>query len=275
MVEVKIVPEEEWDKFVEQSPQGTFLSTTKWMKLFNEPYELWGYYRGNNLLGGFGGFSKNMPLCAFQGILIAPTTGKYTATMSLHNEVATALLDVLPNEFTNHYTYPDIRPFLWAGYKPTVKYTYLVNLHDWLLENLEKQTRYEINHTDIEVNESNDIQFFDALYESTFTRKGMVRPVSTELVCNVYTGMKGQLFIAKDNTSAVMMVKDSKRGYYLFGASDGSGTSSKCLWEALQSMRIQGCTEVDMCGCNNREIGLFKRGFGGELKPYYGVYREV
>jgi lipid II:glycine glycyltransferase (peptidoglycan interpeptide bridge formation enzyme) len=277
MAEIKLVPDIEWDNFVESSPQGTFLSSIKWMNLYDEPHVTWGYYKGNQLMGGFGGFLKNMPLCAFQGVLIAPTTGKYTATTSLYNEVATALLKdgVLPNEFTNHYTFPDIRPFLWEGYKPTVRYTYVVNLNQELSD-LEKQTRYEINHPyhiGTVTKESKDIQFFDALYETTFERKGMKRPITSQMMYSIYETMKGQLFISSDNSTGVMMVTDNKRAYYLFGASDGTSTSSQTVWDALQSMRRQGFAEVDMCGCNNREIGSFKKGFSGKLQVYFGLSR--
>src|SRR3990167_1880747 len=104
----EIIDFEEWDRLVDNSPQGTIFSSTKWMSLFNEPFKLYGVYKNGNLIGGIGGFDHYMPLTPFQGVLVAPYNGKYVGLMSQHNEVSEALIDVLPKEFYNHYTYPDI-----------------------------------------------------------------------------------------------------------------------------------------------------------------------
>ena len=252
----KVSPKE-WDEFVEASPQGTIFSLTKWLDLFGD-YELLGYYKNGNLTGGIV-LQKPMPLTPFQGVLVKPTEGKYTTRMSLENEVAEALIPAIGRTtFSNHYNFIDIRPFLWHGFSSTIKYTYV-----WTPScQLEKDTRYIINRYDKPIGK--DFDRLDWLYTETFRRKKMERPVTSKFLKKMCEATSAEVFTT--DGAGVILVKDSKRYYYIIGSSDGHGESSYLLWNAIKDRN-----EVDMVGCNNKNIGLFKRGFGGELKPYYQV----
>jgi hypothetical protein len=254
-----------WDDFVSKSPQGTIFCSSKWLEMYNEPYKIYGVYKGNNLVGGSAFFKDLQPITPFQGMLVESSVGKYVSVMSLHHEVATALLDILPDQFYNHYTFPDVRPFLWAGWGAKVKYTYVVH-PQW--EELDKDTRNVIKNTHVEVKRSEDIQFFDSLYGFTFARKGIERTASTKLIYKLWETFKPDLYIASDNSAGVLLIKDNKRSYYILGASEGTGTSAKVLWEAIWRL-----DEVDLVGANDHKISDFKRQFGGKLCPYYGVVR--
>ncbi len=262
MNQVKEVCAEEWDKFVESSEQGTIFSTSKWMRLYDAKYKFMGYYKGNNLLGG-AVICEPLPITQFQGILIAPVGGKYTTTMSLHQEVANALMPYLSDEFACSPFFPDIRPFLWAGWQASVRYTYILN-PDW--NEVEKDTRWEIKNSKVEVKESTDIQFFDSLYEYTFQHKGLKRTASQELLDRLSHSIPYKMYVSSDNSSAVILIFDSKRAYYILGASTASDTSSCVLWNSVKDLK-----EVDLIGCNNKFIDRFKRQFGGRLFPYYSI----
>lgn len=272
----------EWDSFVETSPQGTIFSTTKWLRLIGQPFRIYGYYKNGKLLGGMANFDQLAPLTPFQGILVADIPGaKYTTTISLHNEVATALLPYAPKSFYNHYTFPDIRPFKWAGWQCDIRYTYVVDLTDMdkLWEGLEKQTRYEINHASktYQTFMTPDVGVFNSLYSETFKRKGIERPVDSEMVQGLCWTLNAAIFcsLSLDSVgSMAILVEDNKRAYYILGASDDTGhTSSLTLWTAFEKSTRAGIKEIDLVGCNNEQIGLFKRGFGGKLIPYFGVKR--
>ena len=254
-----------WDALVEQSPQGTIFSTSRWLKLLDAPYQVYGCYQGNNLMGGAAIFDNPQPLTPFQGILIAPIGSKYTTIMSRHNEVAKALMKKLPNEFCCHYEYPDVRPFLWAGWQAYIRYTYVLK-PDW--GNLEKDLRNEIR-TGIGARRSYDIETFDTLYGETFARKELPRTATTDLILRLFKNIENELWMAEDNSAGALLIKDSKRWYYILGASMGGGSAS-VVWAAVMDKN-----EVDLVGCNAEKIGAFKRNFGGELKPYYGVKRNV
>ena len=265
MVEVKGLEFSEWDSFVDESEQGTIFSKTDWFKLFDIPFRLYGVYRNNNLIGGSGCFNTCAPITQFQGVLIAPQTSKYVNQLSINNEVSTALIPYLPDEFACHYTFEDVRPFLWNGYQASVRYTYIVK-PDW--DNLEKDTRNEIKRANINVELSDDIELFDSLYDYTFSHKGLKRTASSELIFKVFNNPFTELWMASDKSAGAMLIKDSKRYYYILGASLSTGTSSKVLWEAIKDKK-----EVDLVGCNNFKINTFKKGFGGHLEPYYNVKR--
>lgn len=277
MKEARLLTEGEyplWDKFVEESPQGTIFSTTRWMQLHDAPFTVHGYFKRDNLLGGIASFNEPMPATPFQGVLVEATPdAKYTTIMSRHNEVAAALTHFLPNEFWNHYTYPDMRPFLWRGWKVGIRYTYVVNLRNMneLWSNLEKNTRYEItSRQGLEMAGNPHLDIFDDLYSQTFTRKGLSRPLNSEFFRKLASAIDHALYMTTDNEAGVLMIRDNKRSYYIFGASSGSGASSYCLWQALLSESLVR-KEVDLVGCNNQKIGLFKRGFAGRLQCYFGV----
>ena len=269
-----------WDRFVSESPQGTIFSTTAWMELYDVPFRMHGYYKGDNLIGGIAGFDTPQPLTPFQGILVQNLKdAKPPAVISIHNEVAQALIDVVPREFYNHYTYPDIRPFKWAKWECDVRYTYIVNLRDLtkVWAELEKQTRYDINKLMKDppiIAYGKDTDDFDDLYEQTFKRKGLDRPVSKEFIKSLFTNMRAELLLCYQDQklcSSAMIIKDNKRAYYILGASDRGSTSSYTLWRVFQGLASRSIGEIDLVGANDYNIALFKRGLGGKLTPYYGV----
>lgn len=272
----------EWDDFVEQSPQGTIFSTMKWLKLFDH-YHIYGYYKGGKLVGGMANFDELTPLTPFQGILVNPPPDmKYPSVCSLYNEVTEALIPYAPKQFYNHWSFLDIRPFKWQKWDCDIRYTYVVDLTDMeaLWQGLEKQTRYEINHARKSYTSwiTPDIAAFDGLYSETFKRKGIERPIDSELlqrlswVCNAVIFCSCSLDTIG---SMAVMIEDNKRAYYILGASGEGHTSSLTLWYAFEKLARSGIREVDMVGCNSRERGLFKRGFGGKLTPYFGVKKNV
>ena len=212
-----------------------------------------------------------MPLTPFQGVLVAPYNGKYVGLMSQHNEVSEALIDVLPKEFYNHYTYPDIRPFLWKGYQVNIKYTYVVDMKikEEMWNNLEKDTRNLIRqHEGIKITTDNRLEFAK-MYTLTFLRQSIDIPVKIEALWLLFESMQPDIYTSED--AGVAIIKDSKRAYYLLGASIQPNQSAYVLWHALCDQYLKGVKEMDLVGCNSRERGAFKKQFGGRLMPYYGI----
>jgi hypothetical protein len=252
-----------WDKFIKESPQGTLFSSTTWCYLFMDKFRIFGCYKGNELQGGLigfhtdkGFFSGGYPVTQFQGIC-------FKQGMENNYGITEALLTTIPDNATviNSYYAPDIRPFLWEGWKPLVRYTYLIKDPD--ISRLEKDTRYEINHND-DVVRDGDIFSFYKMYEQTFKRKKLPVPVSWEWMTRFYTTYDPVIKLTDHNGTVV--VHDDKRAYYIFGASDGTKSSAKIVWES-----IKDCPEVDFVGANSKEIALYKRGFNGVLMPYLGA----
>lgn len=270
-----------WDSFVDKSPQGTIFCKSNWLRLYDAPYRIYGYYKGINLLGGICGFERlngtifdsgcRVLLTPFQGVLsLSMPDAKCQAIESKWCEIADNLLSSLKYEHIgigNNYNVKDMRPFTWLKYNHNVRYTYLVDLSDmeklWL--GLEKETRYEISRNTDKISEQK-FEDFDRLYTVTFQRKQLDRPLKTDFLYKLYKTFPSVLIGTQD--AMVYFIWDNKRAYYILGASNGTG-SSGVLWEGLKRMNELGLKECDLVGCNSRDIGHFKRGFGGKLIPYY------
>lgn len=281
--QIRELDKETWNNLVGVSEQGSIFVTTKWLDLYQEPYVLYGYYKGNELAGGLAGFVEgdkfiNMKqLTPFMGIVIGDVSSrKYTSAMSLHSEVASRFTEFLSDKFAsiqvaNHYTFPDIRQFLWHGYTPQIKYTYVVDITQDSRTWLESDTRYEINKCikaciDVEVD---TMQGFLEKYKAMWERKGMEQPLPDDFYYRLAKNATNYIYQA--DGAGVVILYDNKRAYYILGASieSGNGASSYCLWQAIKESYSFGIREIDLVGCNDEKIGLFKRGFGGTLKPYY------
>lgn len=283
----------EWDAFVERSPQGTIFCTTKWLNLFEREYWIFGCYReGDSELQGGIAFFEDEDACysggthtaitPFQGILVAnPPEIKPVNLLSLQNKVTETLIEALSEyktvEVCNHYNLTDVLPFVWAGYSQGVRATSVVDLSDltetW--RGMEKDHRNEINKAQragLTVKVNKGLTAFDYMYGETFARKGLERTASKELIQKLFQSIDNILYMVYQGTkplAGAMMIWDSKRAYYILGASteNNVGASYLALWSAMGYV-AEFRSEVDLVGINNKNIGLFKRGFGGTFKQY-------
>lgn len=246
--------EAEWDEFVTE--YSTIFSTPKWLDLVGTPYQLHVFRKGNELIGGLVDCpTVDVKLTPYHGLIV-----KQSEYAVAKNYAQLPLLNLV-----NHYSITDIRPFLWQGYKPIVRYTYVVSG-----QSPDKDTRYEINRAiknGITVSEGTIEQFWD-IYKETFNRKNLELPVDFIWFKDFNKLMNPKIYMT-DGAGAVI-ISDKHRDYYIFAAStqgaQNTGASSLVLSTALSHSK-----EMDLVGCNNEQVGLFKRGFGGELKVCLGV----
>jgi hypothetical protein len=242
----------DWDSF--NDLYGTIFSSTDWLDLTGLPYNLHVYHKGDELVGGMVDFKQlNVPLTPYHGIIVKDSAYEYVVSKGFAVQKNLKLV--------NHHSITDIRPLLWQGYKPVVKYTYLVQAV-WI-ENCDKDTRYAINHCTLKTT-TGTIDEFDKLYSRTFENKGLDRPVPTEFLHKLNDIFKPDIYT--NGSSMAVIIKDKRMAYYILGASEHNGTSLKLLWDAFQNYEI-----VDMCGANDEKVALYKRGFGGSLTPCLGV----
>jgi hypothetical protein len=243
-----------WDDFNDQ--YGTIFSSVKWLDLIGAKYLLHAYHKGNELVGGLVDCnSVDVKLTPYHGIIVKDGY-EYTVAKEFAK---------LPNlNLINHYSITDVRPFLWNGYKPVLRHTYIIDKDS----KPDKDTRYEIGKAQrngITVKEGTIDQFWD-LYKETFDRKDLDLPVDHQWFKNFDKLFQPRILIA--GGSGVVIMSDLHRDYYIFGASRqdalNTGSSSLALSTAITR-------ETDLVGCNNEQVGLFKRGFGGELKVCLGI----
>jgi hypothetical protein len=251
----------------------------------------------------------------YNGLFFAPPQNKQNRSqiMSEQLEIATFVAEELAGLYKTvhmqlHPSIMDMRPFLWFNYgtdaptyKIDIRYTSCVNIEDFSnAEKLEdistylqasnarrQEIRYAIRDKVLTREEFNPDLFVD-YYNETMKRQDIVvdENVLREmniLITHLFKGKMGRMFVSyvADGKpgSMAFFVMDNKRGYYLFGANDpalrDSHTGTAVLWDAFYILSNEGIKEIDMEGVNSPYRGWFKLSFGGDLKPYYQVYKGI
>lgn len=236
------------------------------MELFEKPY----FIQRFEGIGGFCAFEKLQPLTPYQGILLEPEINPRKITTHIF-KIAEYTKEHWPNEFYNSPDMADIRPFIWNGYRPEIKYTRYHYPNEWI-DGYSKQKRYEVKKfAELKPEVSDSLNDFDWLYEETFRRKDMKRPVSKafiEKMCGKIPHKVVVTYVGQFPKSGCVFIWDSKRAYYILGASLGNNAGAYAVDVGIQAM---GDKPVDLVGVNIAEIETFKKGIGTYLVPYYGV----
>jgi hypothetical protein len=199
-----LATDQEWDAFVEGSPQGSIFTRAWWLDtVCPGGYELLRVQRGGRIVAGMalpaperhrGARIIRMPgLTQTLGPLLAPPTGgKYETHLSREMEWLRELVAMIPRvdglNFNCHHRFTNWLPFHWAGYQQTTRYTYLFDdlrdlaaLHDGMSAKTRNIIR-KAQKAGIVVEEWEDIEAFLPLLRMTFTRQDMELPFTEDLV---------------------------------------------------------------------------------------------
>ncbi|MBS3096349.1 GNAT family N-acetyltransferase, partial [Candidatus Woesearchaeota archaeon] len=306
--EVREIKESEfsaWDKFVEESKQGTLFSTSLWMEVLNKhkggKAKLLGIFSSNELVSGILLYERKKaffdimaypPLTPFTPIIFKETkTPKFSKIESSQKKIINEVNGYLAKNYNFialqlEPSIKDIRPFLWLGWKSSVSYTYemdLTNIGD-LWEKIDKDAKYEINKakkSNVEVSDGIDMGKFLVLYEKTFLKQNLKIPLDKYFIEEMFKILSGKnkckLYYAKtadgEIISGALCVWDNKKSYYLLAANDPKiniGANYLLLWHIIQDMSKR-CKVIDLVGANIPDIAKFKREFATNLVPYYIV----
>lgn len=244
-----------WDEFNDN--YGTIFSSTKWLDLIDQESKTFVLNKGDEPIAGLVRFGTPIvKFTLYHGVILKDPKYEYPAMKHFAEFSGLYLM--------NHYSIKDIRPFMWKGYRPVVRYTYLVKKLD-----PDKDTRNQIRKAErngLEVKEGTIEQFFN-LYQETFQRKGMDLPADLKWFQRFDQVIKPKILIIEGLAAAIFM-SDRHRDYYIFGASSREGQSTGASSLVLSKAIVR---ETDLVGCNSENVGLFKRGFGGELKICLGI----
>jgi hypothetical protein len=288
-----------WEEFAKRSPQATLFHSPLWLKAANVPFKLFGCFRGTELRGGlatgiFAEHAADRPhpaLTPYLGILFPEGSAKYVTTISTNKEIARAFAVFLKREFHSvEMRFPpevtDLQPFIWEGFRAGVRYTYRLPLADLrgVLDNMDSGRRRNIRSAEKDgVTVCTDVPFAQvmALSEKTFRRQGLTadfREAAFGLNAELETAGRCRSFLARNRAgfalSAVWIVWDNKRAYYLIGGYDEATNSSNAgalaIWRAMEfTARELKLREFDFEGSMVPAIERFFRKFGGTLMPTY------
>ena len=299
-----------WDAFVRQAIGRSVFSTRTWLDCAREAtggqVHCCGCYKNGRLVAGVSGLAQRRlgqkrlrtpVLTPHGGLLCAPIPSKGPAKLEAERNRAAELLT---EHLTRAYDYvqlihtpaiQDMRPFIWAGWEARVRYTYQMALRDLdgLWERVERRTRTVIRKAEkggFQVRSTDDLELFRHQYEMIYTRPDNRMPVDAALVQRFVAraseaGLAHTMLVESPAGAVAAMVVfvDGFDTVYAWQAGadpafNNTGALSLLYWKFFAQTAFD---KFDFVGANIPAIALFKRGFGGDLVPYFAVegYRST
>lgn len=204
----------------------------------------------------------------------------------------------------------DMRPFLWHNYHSErsadkfeldLRYTSYVDLRSLAscseentcdlfrgLETLRQRNIREARKVGATTAAEGNGALFADFYAELMRGQGEEQDAGklermARLVDHLIADGQGAMLVTRnpqgDPIYATVFGWDAKRAYYLFGAS-APGAEERYMgtiafWDAYCWLARRNIHTVDMEGVNSPRRGWFKLSFGGDLRPYYQVYKHA
>jgi hypothetical protein len=184
--------------------------------------------------------------------------------------------------------FQDVLPFVWAGYKATPAYTYLLNLEageDQLFAGFSSKRRSELRKAEkdgLVVHETRDLGVVLRLVDLTYARQGKSYPKKQlQQLLKALESLENWYAILAEGpggpVSAAFCLHSADTAYYLFGGYDASQRNAQAgaatLWQAIRSANARGLRLFDFEGSSIPAIERFYSDFGGELLPFFRITR--
>ncbi len=293
-----------WDAFVHTAIGGTVFSTCTWLDcatqaLSGEALRI-GVYKKDKLVAGLAALVEKRglfthletpALTPHTGLLFAPLASKGHAKIEAERQRACELLiEHLQKNYDHlHLTHTpafgDMRPFSWANWQVSVRYTYRMDLSDLdaLWQRVERRTRTVIRKAEklgFRLLPTNDLDLFAHLYDKIYAHQQKAPPIATAItqrfVAAVLEAGLGRAFTATspegDTAALVVFVEDGDTAYAWVAGADpalnNTGATSLLYWKYFEQSQQ---SRFDFVGANIPSIAFFKRGLGGDLVPYYAT----
>jgi hypothetical protein len=185
-------------------------------------------------------------------------------------------------------TFQDLRAFTWNDFLMEPEHTYICSLENEniLFNNFNQSLRKKIQKSkekNLKYVESNDIELFINLYDSSYNRHGKNPPISfgelQSLLKKIIVLPNIHLFFIKKDEKCLAgrIIMEDKDTIYdlLAGNIDETGLASSYLVTEIMKMYVEKFTYFDFMGADHPEIEKFKRAFGGELVHRFKVQGRV
>ena len=293
-----------WNSFVDRAPDGTIFHSTRWLSAIGVPAARFGLFAGDELAAGIVvretrlgplRMASNLPLSPYAGVLCGARDGKGVTLRSARKELVGEAASFLQGRFTGVAlsmppSIADVQPFQWAGYRATLRYTYLADLSevDRCWDEMDPSRRRNIRKAEkdgVEARPEWDPATLLRLVRTTYARQGRepgFLHVARRLCEGLEAGRDGEIIITRGSDgaalAAALIVWDQQRAYYLLGGVDheqGISTGmAVALWSGMRAAAARGIREFDFEGSSVPAIERFFRKFGGALVPRYEVRWE-
>lgn len=295
---------EEWDRFVDQSEQGTIFSRSFWLKAVQgADFEILTIRKAGRILAGIPlphprGDKRRVlmpPFTQVLGILLAPSQrGSYEGRLSEQTDTMKLVVASLPAfalfKTQLHYSIQNWLPFYWEGYQQTTSYTYVIeDLQDMdeVLRNYDHSKRKNLKRAEKLVQVKSDLEprrFYDH-HAMTLGREGDKIRYSFEEFERIHSACvsrgSGRTFYAEDASgvihSAIFVIWDAHSAYYLISSIDpeqrNSGATTLLIHHAMTELRGR-TRRFDFEGSMIPGVENSFRKFGAIQKPILQVSRD-
>jgi len=213
---------QEWDDFVDISPQGTIFHKSFWLdvcaRTLNKAPRIYGCFDGDRFVAGCSLFvtssrtklyklaGSTAGMSPYGGLALAQSATKSVRrNEQAFNDIVEALTENLAGEgfhyveLENSPSFTDVRPFVSNGWCPTVSYTYYLDMAGDLEPKfstrdvrraVQKATK---DHVTVKRLAAPDSKTFSRLFSMTFGRQNLEPPVPAEFFDAMFERLVSQL----------------------------------------------------------------------------------
>jgi|GEM_PF-98611 len=296
---------EEWDRFVDASPQGCIFCRSWWLRaVAPDAFQVLVVRRGGRIVAGMPlvrhrrwGFQTlhTPPLTQVLGVLLGPPASEsYERRLSSEMELLAELIAAIPRaahiNILCHYSFTNWLPFHWAGYQQTTRYTYVIeSLADpeAVFANFAHSKRKNIKKAErlVQVREDMAPRDFYDHHAMSLRKQGAAINYSYELFERIHRATRernaGKTWFAVDAEgrvhSAIFVVWDAKSAYYLISTIDpdhrGSDSATLLVRDAIAYVS-KLTSRFDFEGSMIQGVEGSFRKFGAVQKPYFHLSKN-
>lgn len=175
----------------------------------------------------------------------------------------------------------DIRPFIWAGFEHSTRYTSIVysatfpNYSENVIRSLKKAYKHKLSVNTIKIHEETVAdQVLDMKKYGLGLKHAKRFSTWFTSLSNLHHTRVFQL-VDEDGSiiGSSLYLLDKKQAYLIgtMGGKDNSGGQAYLYDQAFQHFKELGISEVDLLGANIPSVALYKSKLGGVVEPYFMV----
>lgn len=286
-----------WDNFVDESFQGSIYSKSYYLNSIGCSFDIYTVEENSRIIAGIIlskneiGIYSNSLFVKYLGILYGDSVIKNKSKS--RNKIDQTIIDIIPKNkaiiYSFHPNYNNWLNFYWNDFSQTTLYTNQIkfenegsfrnNYHGRVKGSIKKAIANRLKIVDV------DIDKFCLIVEKTFKGRGNKMPISKKKLEEIIKKMvnydciylKGVIDEDDNIHSVASVVFDKNSANLILNGSDPlylkfSGNS--LLIDHMIEFSSGQSKLFDFEGSMHRRIQRFYSGFGGQLTPYYVIYKN-
>ncbi|MGE5465403.1 MAG: lipid II:glycine glycyltransferase FemX [Betaproteobacteria bacterium] len=311
---VKLIEDQAlWDRFVEESPDGSVFHRWKMLRIVEKhsgylllPY---GVCRSDELIALFPVFYKKnvvfgsvfapppQSCVPYLGpVMSAASRRAKSSTRESYLQTAVDVVDAEIRKLSPSYVrfqLPpgqfDIRPFKWHRYVEETNFTYFLDIDrplEQILGSFDRNARRFIRDAEglgLEVRRSYDVDTFCRIMRDRYAEMKLTFPILGERyleeMLEAFPENLRMYFLYRGDEIVSLIVVIIYRGrmtYWMGNAKTGSDLAGNeyLIWELIKKAREEGCSEFEIQGAGDQRLWRFKSKFNPRLEVCYALCQK-